>query len=374
MVNRNSLLILFLSFIASCSSLHPEMGIDSTKRVNSASVNQLFGKDFEEISYKEIIRNLDNFENTESPQKDGSSNNEYNSASRKWHRNELQYRIIAASNNRCNLFKTYITRINQYSNVSLGSLTTIFGTAGAAATGEKSARILSALAGTTGGIRAEVSQSLFESLASSIIVPGIDIARKKILDAIKEKHDKTLIEYPIQAAIADAINYHGTCSLSAGIGAANKSLNAYNFSKGLATGNNIQDQIFSLNASQKKRDSYTKAITVYNNYVKELSILKEGSEDNQKIIEKHNELIHSTIDNITPENKAKEIDKNFDKWNGQSIDKNASGKEVNNAILKLETHQNDVEILQNELNRRKEVFTNYINELKTTESVQSQSI
>ncbi|MCP5242923.1 MAG: hypothetical protein H6940_05740 [Burkholderiales bacterium] len=55
----------------------------------------------------------------------------------------------------------------------MGTLTTALGGAGAIVTGAEAARILAGLAGIASGTRAELNQAIFESVATSVIVPAI---------------------------------------------------------------------------------------------------------------------------------------------------------------------------------------------------------
>jgi len=144
-------------------------------------------------------------------------------------RAQIQDRVIAASDQRCNLYMTYLKRVSTYENGIFGTLTTILGGAGAIVTGENSARVLSGLAGMSSGTRAELNQALFESVATSIITPGIEKARSEFLVEIMKKRKDPLLAigvYTIQGAIADAIKYHGLCSLDQVINSAQKSLQA----------------------------------------------------------------------------------------------------------------------------------------------------
>ena len=143
------------------------------------------------------------------------------------HRAQIQDRLIAASNQRCNLYKTYLKRINTYQNGIFGTLTTILGGAGAIVTGADSSRILSGLAGISSGTRAEPNQAIFESISTSIIIPGIEKTRAEILADIMTKRGKKLSEYTIEGAMADAIKYHGACSMDMGISYAQKSIQSF---------------------------------------------------------------------------------------------------------------------------------------------------
>jgi hypothetical protein len=77
------------------------------------------------------------------------------------------------------------------------------------------------------GTRAELNQAIFESVATSVIVPGIQQRRADLLKEFMDKRTKSLADYTIEGAIGDAITYHGACSLDAGIAYAQKSIQAF---------------------------------------------------------------------------------------------------------------------------------------------------
>nr|VFK22612.1 MAG: hypothetical protein BECKLFY1418C_GA0070996_11231 [Candidatus Kentron sp. LFY] len=109
-----------------------------------------------------------------------------NSGKGKQKRNEIQDRLMAASEQRCNVYKIYLKRIHAKANFYTGSLATILGGAGAIVTGVDGARILSGLAGITSGVRAEFNQAVFVNLAIPVITKGIESRRNDIRKEIKK--------------------------------------------------------------------------------------------------------------------------------------------------------------------------------------------
>lgn len=191
------------------------------------------------------------------------------------HRAQIQDRLIAASNQRCNLYTTYLKRVNTYQNGIFGTLTTMLGGAGAIVTGESAARLLSGLAGISSGTRAELNQATFESIATSVIIPGIQKTRSDLLGNILKKRSQPLTEYTIEGAIADAITYHGCCSMDTGISYAQKSIQSYD-DIGIKRFNEIQNELgiarsasesftigplTSLVVSEKLLDAFAKKLT-----------------------------------------------------------------------------------------------------------------
>nr|VFK54727.1 MAG: hypothetical protein BECKTUN1418F_GA0071002_10526 [Candidatus Kentron sp. TUN]VFK58379.1 MAG: hypothetical protein BECKTUN1418E_GA0071001_10497 [Candidatus Kentron sp. TUN] len=98
-------------------------------------------------------------------------------------RNEIQDRLIAASVQRCNVYKIYLEQTDTLVNFFLGGLTTALGGAGAIVTGEGAARTLAGLAGISSGFRAEFRQAYLANLSVHIITEGIDTRRRQISEA-----------------------------------------------------------------------------------------------------------------------------------------------------------------------------------------------
>ena len=148
-------------------------------------------------------------------------------------RNLIQDRLIAASNQRCNLYKRFIQRVGTQTNFLLGALSTITGGAGAIVTGADTARALSGVAGASSGLRGEFNETYFRSVATHVIVKGIETRREamkaKILETRRNAQNESqnsdvsaadmenMSNYTAAMAIADAIAYHGACTIMAGL-------------------------------------------------------------------------------------------------------------------------------------------------------------
>lgn len=224
-------------------SAGPEGSRFGDHRVNPASANQMFDKGFEQFSDQKLVLLLDPRSANTLTAQDltpaaipatlqrafHNANTQYGRGNDKGkaHRSQVQDRLIAASNQRCNLYTTYLKRLSNRTNGLFGTLTTVLGGASAIVTGETAARTLGGLAGISSGTRAELNQAIFESVATSIIVPSIHLRRKEILDEIVKKRKQDLDVYTVEGAIADAIRYHGACSMDAGISQASKSIQLY---------------------------------------------------------------------------------------------------------------------------------------------------
>ena len=232
------LLVVMAITTPGCSTIDPETNPLGGGRVTIASANQIFDPGFEGFTDEQLLRLLDpenkadlsgNYSNLSESAKIEYLRKAFRKANQETvyglaHRSQIQDRLVAASNQRCNLYTTYLKRLSTFTNGIFGTLTTILGGAGAIVTGENAARALSGLAGISSGTRAELNQAIFESVATSVIVPGIQQRRADLLKELMDKRSKTLTEYTIEGAIADAIMYHGACSLDAGIAYAQKSI------------------------------------------------------------------------------------------------------------------------------------------------------
>ena len=138
-------------------------------------------------------------------------------------RNEVQGQLISASINRCNEYKTYLRRGSSRFQFYSGSLSTVFGTVGALVSGGAS-QVFSGLAGLASGINAEYQQDMLSSVTTSVIIPGIDKQRGAVLANITERQCLSLSDYGLSMAIADAIQFHGQCTIDVGIAAASQSI------------------------------------------------------------------------------------------------------------------------------------------------------
>jgi hypothetical protein len=136
-----------------------------------------------------------------------------------FHRNAVQDRILAASTQRCNFYKQYLRRIDQSTNLFLGSLTTITGAVGAIVTGATAARVLAGSASMFSGLRSEFNETMFAGLAMQVITDGIDLRRNKLREKIETRRTANNNEtnYTVELAVNDALEFHGACSLTVGL-------------------------------------------------------------------------------------------------------------------------------------------------------------
>jgi hypothetical protein len=133
-------------------------------------------------------------------------------------RNQIQERMLGASEQRCADFKSHLQRSQSTANFYSGMFTSGFAAAGAITKSIEGARTLAGLSGLANATGAEFNQAYFANLAAHIVVGGIDQARSKLYEQIATSaSNKTITEYTLQAAIKDAFRYHGTCSIMTGL-------------------------------------------------------------------------------------------------------------------------------------------------------------
>lgn len=245
--------VLVTQLVVACSLVgpRPEGSVFGGKRVSSAAASQMIDPEvFENFNDERLVALLDPEADCDRARpRAGTSGNTaavppvppvpaitnfdveaaFNCANEKSlrRRSQVQDRLIAASNQRCNAYGVYLKRLSTAVNSTFGVLTTVLAGAGAIATGEDTARALAGLSGITSGTRAELNQAIFESVVTSVIVPALNQRREEIHNEILAKRNQPISQYTVEAAVADAIKYHGACSINEGIAYAEKSLASF---------------------------------------------------------------------------------------------------------------------------------------------------
>lgn len=141
-------------------------------------------------------------------------------------RNGVQERMLSASMSRCNVFKTFLRRNKSDVNFYLGSATTVAGVLGAVLPGVTASHNLAGAAGIFSGIQAEYNQSYFSNLTAEVLVKGIELQQATVQERLRTVGQKqTVADYPMEAAIRDAIYFDGLCSTIVGLEQAAESIN-----------------------------------------------------------------------------------------------------------------------------------------------------
>lgn len=136
---------------------------------------------------------------------------------RKLRRNRVQDRLIAASDQSCAEYKRHVGRWDSTNNALLGAVTTSSAGLGAVFTPENTVRALAGTAAIASGIRAELNESYFQQKTIQVIADGFERRRVELRAKMAGENRKSIEEYTVERAIADALRYHDACSLVAGL-------------------------------------------------------------------------------------------------------------------------------------------------------------
>ena len=131
-------------------------------------------------------------------------------------RNGIQDRLINASVISCSDYKKDVLRFKGDLDFFSKSISLGLDAAGALATGGAS-QILSGTAAAVLGVGTAADAAYLNSLTLSVITKSIDDARAQILTQIRMQQKKSHDNYSIESALADALAYHQSCSIIAGI-------------------------------------------------------------------------------------------------------------------------------------------------------------
>lgn len=141
-------------------------------------------------------------------------------------RNGVQERMLAASMSRCNVFKTFLRRNQSDVNFYLGSATTVAGILGAVVPGIRASHNLAATAGIFSGLDAEYNQAYFANLTAEVLIKGIELKQSLVQEQLRRVgQSQSIFDYPMEAAIRDAIYFDGLCSTVVGLEQAAESIN-----------------------------------------------------------------------------------------------------------------------------------------------------
>ena len=135
----------------------------------------------------------------------------------KYRRNELQSKLIMASNQRCGLYLREITAAKAQTNMGWGSLSLLLAGAASVVSHVETAKALAAGAAVATGTNAIYDQTYFNNLAVGVISAGITKQREGILTQINNKSNLDLVAYPVNRAVADALQYHSACNIISGL-------------------------------------------------------------------------------------------------------------------------------------------------------------
>lgn len=148
---------------------------------------------------------------------------------RRIHRNSIQERVLSVSVSRCNVFKTFLRRDQSDKNFALGAATTIAGALGAILQGATASRNLAGTAGILSGIQGEYNQAYFSNLTAAVIIKGIESRQTALYDRLRRVgQPMSVADYPLEAAVKDAVYFDGMCSTVIGLEEASESITLAN--------------------------------------------------------------------------------------------------------------------------------------------------
>jgi hypothetical protein len=133
-------------------------------------------------------------------------------------RDRVQDRLIWASESACADYLSGVRKSFTRTNLNLGGATTLFGALGSVLTSVDATRTFSGAAAVTSGLRAEYNDVYFSSQAFELLSKAIRSVREKTLKSIYDgRLNKDFRAYTLDGAIGDAMRYHATCNVMAGL-------------------------------------------------------------------------------------------------------------------------------------------------------------
>lgn len=225
-----------ISITTACSTLNLDSLIAKKGRFNgqitNAGANQIGGLD-DKISLPMILsdkaaKDPSNGTTVDAALKDFYAEKGANTDEWTVRRDRVQDRLLAASEERCNVYKIYLKNFDTETKSIFGVFSTVFAGAGAIATGQLNTRALSGLAAITSGSGAEITSAVFSNVATHLLIPGIDSRREEIHKEIEIKRGRLDEKYTMEAALLDAARYHGACTLDTGLRSASDSISEVN--------------------------------------------------------------------------------------------------------------------------------------------------
>lgn len=179
------------------------------------SVNSTEG--FEEIDLQELLKEYGLDNPADIAKKQTNALEDY-----KYRRNDLQERLISASNQRCGAYIRTIISSKSQTQTAWTSLASLFSGAAAVVPHVQTAKALAAGSTVSTGVLSTYNEAYFNNLAINTISAGISKKREGILASISTSQKKPLTEYSVNAAVSDAISYHAACNIVSGMEAASQ--------------------------------------------------------------------------------------------------------------------------------------------------------
>lgn len=217
-----------LAITSGCSSFRKTTMPDEDNLLSGAGsmmVKDSSGKadDFEKIDLDKLMKDYGLLpEET----RDADLSDVKEAAAYRYRRNELQDRLIAASNQRCGAYIRTLVSSKSQTQMGWGGLATFLSGAATVTTPAAAARVLSAGSTISGSFLSLYNEAYFNNLTVTVISSGIAKKREGLLRDMATKKDYELAKYTVNGAISDALNYHAACNMITGLEAAGTAINA----------------------------------------------------------------------------------------------------------------------------------------------------
>ena len=228
-MRRKILSCLFLlNFIAltGCGSIRRATMPDEENLLSGAGsvmVGSVKGEasEFEQIDMEKLLEKYGFDRPTEIPILTAATESEL-----QYRRNDLQDRIIAASNQRCAAYLRVLISSKAQTQMGWGGLATLLSGAATVTSPVAAAKVLSAGSTISNSYLSLYNEAYFNSLSINVISAGISKQREGLLQYLGEERKKEMSQYPVHRAIADALSYHAACNIVSGLEAAAAATNA----------------------------------------------------------------------------------------------------------------------------------------------------
>lgn len=135
-------------------------------------------------------------------------------------RNDMQDRILAASNQRCGYYLRMLVAAKSQTKMAWGGLALLLTGAASVTNPASAAKLLAAGSSVATGVNTLYDEAYFNNLALNVIAGGISKQREGLLLQMTEMRKKNMSDYPVNRAVADAISYHSACNMVTGLEAA----------------------------------------------------------------------------------------------------------------------------------------------------------
>lgn len=212
-------------FLSACSTVRNYTSPDEDNHLSGAGsimVGKSSGKakDFEQLDIDQLL-NVYGLDNPQSVAADQSKDE----IAFKYRRNDLQDRIIAASNQKCSAYLRVLTSSKSQTQMGWGGFATFLSGAASVATPASAAKALAAGSTVSSAFLNLYNEAYLNNLTTNVISTGITKEREGLLERISEQRGKALSDYPVNRAIADALVYHSACNIITGLEAATTAIN-----------------------------------------------------------------------------------------------------------------------------------------------------